>query len=170
MQGDKLSNSQSVTVGDSQSTHTQLTYKGPTESELVCDCMCWKLSHSTLNANLDSSSVRSCQLYLMETRTHWSFPVIEELIKHNMAVWERDWGKDVCLWVAESCRVLRGRETGGSSHTTLTQREQLRGNAVCLCLKNRERQAEETSWRENDNNEKKGNSIILLSCVQTYGK
>lgn len=67
----------------------------------VCDCLCWKPSHSTPNGNLDTSLVRPAQLYLIETHTHEHtyFHATEELIKHHVPGWEQDCGKDVCLCV-----------------------------------------------------------------------
>lgn len=55
------------------------------------------------------------------TGTHTHFHITVELIKHNVPGLEQDREKEVFVCAVESCRVLGGRETGGSTLTASTQ-------------------------------------------------
>lgn len=76
--------------------------------------------------------------------THTHFHITVELIKHNVPGLEQDREKEAFVCAVESCRVLSGRETGGSTLTASTQRTEEargRGEKWKMC----ERKTEKTS-------------------------
>lgn len=97
----------------------------------VCVCVRASASIEIQHISLPMANLtlpEACaSLYYTDKRTHTQghtythFHITVELIKHNVPGLEQDREKEVLLCAVESCRVLGGRETGGSTLTASTQ-------------------------------------------------